>query len=247
MEEAYVSTEAIVVKRTDFKENDGIYTLYTKELGKIGVMAKGVKKNSSKLRGGLTELAISDVTLLMGKGMPIVVNAQTREALLEIRYELVRMSYAAFCMEFLDRVVVEQEADAGLYALVCEGLRMIAAADPWVGSVVTVNGILEHMGYGAAWSECAVCGKRDSAAVYGSSEGILCAECAGEAGKKVLLSPESVAVLKGLHYFKGEMLRVVYASKRAQKELNRYLALRMENVLERELKSYSFLKSMGII
>ena len=49
----YVSTVALVLRAKDYKEADQLLTVYTKAKGKMTVLAKGVKKNSSKLRGGL--------------------------------------------------------------------------------------------------------------------------------------------------------------------------------------------------
>jgi DNA repair protein RecO len=60
-------TKAIVLRRTNFGEADRILQLLTPE-GRRGVMAKGVRKEKSKLAGGIELFAISDVVLGEGKG-----------------------------------------------------------------------------------------------------------------------------------------------------------------------------------
>lgn len=58
---------AIVLKRTNYGEADRILTLLTPE-GKKRAMARGVRKEKSKLAGAIEPLVISDITLARGKG-----------------------------------------------------------------------------------------------------------------------------------------------------------------------------------
>lgn len=41
--------EGIVIRTTDYGETNKITTLYTREWGKVGVMARGAKKTNSRL------------------------------------------------------------------------------------------------------------------------------------------------------------------------------------------------------
>jgi len=60
-------TRAIVLRRTNYGEADRILQLLTPE-GRRSVMAKGVRREKSKLAGGIELLAISDVVIGEGKG-----------------------------------------------------------------------------------------------------------------------------------------------------------------------------------
>lgn len=60
-------TRAIVLRRTNYGEADRILQLLTPE-GRRSVMAKGVRREKSKLAGGIELFAISDVVLIEGKG-----------------------------------------------------------------------------------------------------------------------------------------------------------------------------------
>jgi DNA repair protein RecO (recombination protein O) len=61
-------TVGIVLKRTNFGEADRIVTLLTKDLGKIQVMAKGVRRERSKLAGGIEPFSISEIGVVKGRG-----------------------------------------------------------------------------------------------------------------------------------------------------------------------------------
>jgi DNA repair protein RecO len=60
-------TRAIVLRRTNYGEADRILQLLTPE-GRRGVMARGVRREKSKLAGGIELFAISDVVIGEGKG-----------------------------------------------------------------------------------------------------------------------------------------------------------------------------------
>lgn len=62
-----VRTRAIVLRRTNYGEADRILQLLTPE-GRRSVMAKGARREKSKLAGGIELFAISDVVISQGKG-----------------------------------------------------------------------------------------------------------------------------------------------------------------------------------
>lgn len=62
-----IRTRAIVLRRTNYGEADRILQLLTPE-GKRSVMAKSVRKEKSRLAGGIELFAVSDVVISTGKG-----------------------------------------------------------------------------------------------------------------------------------------------------------------------------------
>jgi DNA repair protein RecO (recombination protein O) len=62
-----VTTRAIVLRRTNYGEADRILQLLTPE-GKRSVMARGVRKEKSRLAGGIELFAVTDVVIGDGKG-----------------------------------------------------------------------------------------------------------------------------------------------------------------------------------
>lgn len=63
-----IRTEAIVLRRTNYGEADRILQLLTPHHGKLAVMARGVRKEKSRLAGGIELFAISEVVLQQSKG-----------------------------------------------------------------------------------------------------------------------------------------------------------------------------------
>lgn len=60
-------TKAIVLRRTNYGEADRVVQLLTPD-GRRSVMARGVRKEKSKLAGGIELFAVSDVVVGEGKG-----------------------------------------------------------------------------------------------------------------------------------------------------------------------------------
>ena len=60
-------SRALVLRRTNYGEADRIIKLLTPE-GQLSVMARGVRREKSKLAGGIELFAVSDVTIHTGKG-----------------------------------------------------------------------------------------------------------------------------------------------------------------------------------
>jgi DNA repair protein RecO (recombination protein O) len=62
-----IRTRAIVLRRTNYGEADRILQLLTPE-GRRSIMARGVRREKSKLAGGIELFAVSDVVLNSGRG-----------------------------------------------------------------------------------------------------------------------------------------------------------------------------------
>ncbi len=72
-------TEAIVLRRTDYGEADRVLQLLTPE-GKRSVIAKGVRKEKSKLAGGIELFSVSEVVIHEGRNeMGILTGAKLME------------------------------------------------------------------------------------------------------------------------------------------------------------------------
>lgn len=61
-------TKAIVLRRTSYGEADRIMQFLTSQHGKVSVMARGVRREKSKLAGGIELFALTDVTISSGRG-----------------------------------------------------------------------------------------------------------------------------------------------------------------------------------
>ncbi|MFY9457859.1 MAG: recombination protein O N-terminal domain-containing protein [Candidatus Spechtbacterales bacterium] len=73
------SAKGIILKRDDFRERDERVVLYTKEFGRISIVAKGTRRIEAKLRGNLDIFNFVDIIFVEGAHFFILTGAETRE------------------------------------------------------------------------------------------------------------------------------------------------------------------------
>lgn len=96
---------AIVLSRVNYGEADRILQLLTPE-GKIGVIAKSVRREKSKLAGGIELLAVCDVTLHQGKGeLAILTSARLETYFGHILENYDRLQFAYYVLKDVSKTV----------------------------------------------------------------------------------------------------------------------------------------------
>lgn len=110
-------TEGIILKRVNFGEADRILTIFTKRYGKIKVIAKGVRKTTSK-KGGFLEL-FNDVALFLseGKNFDIITETEVINSFEKIRGNLRLVGRAFQIAEIADRLTAEREENQRVFEL----------------------------------------------------------------------------------------------------------------------------------
>jgi DNA repair protein RecO (recombination protein O) len=87
-------TRAIVLRRTNYGEADRVLQLLTPE-GKKSVMAKGVRREKSRLAGGIELFAVTDVVIGEGRGeLGILTSARLVQFYRHIMEDYDRMQFA---------------------------------------------------------------------------------------------------------------------------------------------------------
>ncbi len=96
-------TSAIVLRRTNYGEADRILQLLT-PLGKFSVMARGVRREKSRLAGGIELFGVSDIVITSGKGdLGILTSARLDEFYRHIMEDYDRMQFAYEALKQVNR------------------------------------------------------------------------------------------------------------------------------------------------
>ena len=94
-------TRAIVLRRTNYGEADRVIQLLT-PLGRRSVMARGVRKEKSRLAGGIELFAVSDVVIGEGKGtLGILVSARLIQFYRHIMEDYDRMQFGYEAIKYV--------------------------------------------------------------------------------------------------------------------------------------------------
>ena len=71
------TSEGFVLARRNFGEADRIIDIYSKDKGKISLIAKGIRRPKSRKRGHLEIFSKISFQAINGKGMGILTEAET--------------------------------------------------------------------------------------------------------------------------------------------------------------------------
>lgn len=99
--------EAVVLKKQDFGEADRILTLFTRAHGKVKVLAKGVRRPTSRKGGNLDLLTHASVLIHKGRGLDLVREARSINAFSKIKKEVKSISKAYYICEITDGLCAE--------------------------------------------------------------------------------------------------------------------------------------------
>lgn len=245
--EQYQHVNGIILRSRDYKEADQLLTVYSRELGKLTVRARGVKKTASKLRSGIMLFSHTNLVLTAGKGFPIVTDAFTETAFPLLRTDFSRMSYASYAAELLDQVVAEGQPDQQLFVLLLQSLYLLEHIDPWLAVRNLELRLLEQQGYGLQLDHCLHCGgSLRGERFYGIQGGLQCQRCGKPTENSAVLSQEGLTVLKALDTIPMHKLGLVYISQEGRRSVEQYLELQLQQILSWPLKSRDFLRQIEL-
>ena len=245
--EPYQNVHAVVLRARDYKEADQLLTIYTSEQGKMTVQARGVKKTTSKLRSGILLFSCTDLMLTVGKGFPIVTGASTVEAFPSLRSDFVRMSYAGYAAELLDKVLADGQPDGELFRLILQTMYLLEHIDPWLAVQHLQLQLLEQQGYGVNLHHCHSCGTLLRGEKFRVVQGgFLCPQCSAHQREGFMMHNEGLTVLQALKWVPTHRLGWVYVSRQGRGAVEQYLDIQMQQILNVPLKSKDFLKQMNL-
>lgn len=118
-------SEGIVLKRTNFGEADKIVTVFSKHYGKVTLLAKGIRRLTSKKRGDLELFNQVVFFASRGKGMDIVTETELIDSFSSWRKDLSKVAIAYQLCEMVDKLTVEGSENEEVYGLLSEYLKRL--------------------------------------------------------------------------------------------------------------------------
>jgi len=169
-------------KSQEVGETDKIFSLFTKELGKIEILAKGIRKLPSKLRGGIEIFAISQIEFIEGRKQKILVGSQLLERFERIKKNIKKLSIAYKISQLLNSLIKGEEKDERIYKLILQvfsRLNKYSLKKEILYYTYFFWKIIYFLGYELNFDFCFLCSKKLNGKMYLhlSSGGIVCSDC----------------------------------------------------------------------
>ena len=197
-------TPGIILKKIDRGEADQIFTIYTKDFGKLEILGKAIRKISSKLRSGAEIFYLTEIEFIQGKTHKTLTDAISLDKFENLRKDLKKLAIAYKISEVLDNLVKGQEPDEKIwnllnetfyklndYKLKAERYKLIYYCFLW--------NLLSILGYKAELHNCPICQKklRPEELYFNPKEGgIICSNCFKKVKSGKEVKAEIVKILR---------------------------------------------------
>ncbi|HEX3149877.1 MAG TPA: DNA repair protein RecO [Gemmataceae bacterium] len=195
----------IVVRTTDWSETSRIATIWTRELGKVRVLAKGGRRLKSSFEVALDLLTVCSIVLLRKSsgGLDLLTEARVEERFGGLRKDLRALNAGYYVAELLGDGTQDYDPHPALYEFSLDTLRKLSAGGDVAGLVSAFElGWLGELGLRPVLDRCAACQTRDlpaGARTFSAiAGGIVCPECAPAQRDRRLVSRAALDVLEEL-------------------------------------------------
>jgi DNA repair protein RecO (recombination protein O) len=119
--------EAIVLARRNFSEADRILSVFSKDHGRLSLLAKGVRRPASRKRGHIEVFNRIKFQAVKGRGLDIMTEAEIIDSFEGVRKDLRKVALAYYFMEVIGRTIHEEEKNLELYGLLQAYLEKLKA------------------------------------------------------------------------------------------------------------------------
>jgi len=240
--------DAVVLHHVEWGEADRLLTLFTRQLGKVKAIAKGVRKLRSRKAGHLEPFTRSSLQLARGRDLFIITQAEATHTYSTLRENLEYLGYGSYVIEVLTRFTYEEGENLALFRLLVDTLQRLERGDD---PVIVIHyyeiRLLDLVGFRPQLFVCTQCEDEIQpknqffSAFLG---GVLCPKCGHRTNEG---RPISIEALKYLRHFQRSSYQ---EATRAQidpvvnAEIEGLMNYYLTHILERGLNTPAFINRM---
>lgn len=209
-------TLGFILKKEDRGEADQLFTIFTKDFGKLEILGKAIRKIKSKLRCGAELFYFSEIEFIQGKTHKTLTDAILIKKFENIKKDLEKIKIAHKITDVVDGLVGGQEKDENIFNLLNEAFNKLnnfqfprTPRGGLSGGLLSnfqliyyysVWNLLSILGYQIDLYHCVKCQEKLIPGLMNfssESNGIICLKCSDDNTKdKVLISPEIIKIVR---------------------------------------------------
>ncbi|MCK4641609.1 MAG: DNA repair protein RecO [Candidatus Marinimicrobia bacterium] len=198
-----IKTEALVLKTIPFQETSSIVRLFTKEQGKISVIAKGARRMKSALRGYLEPLNYIEAIYYfkITRDIQTLSKVDLLQSFFSNTRDIECTLYGTAVLEVIDKVVRDHQYDDEIFYLAVQILKnMDLHADQCIVLFADfLLAVADILGYKLDTSVCSQCKARLKTAIYNPGSGrLICRDCGRYTSSAYKLSEHEIQFLNDL-------------------------------------------------
>lgn len=175
--------EGIVLKQSEYRENDGLVYVLCRDVGKITLVARGMMKDASRNRSVCVPFSCSlfELDYDPNRTMFVLKTGTVKKSYYRIRENLVALSAAQVMGEIVDKIAQPHEPIPLLYdelQFCLDALHQGRSASLVLAYFIAQA--LKEMGLEPNVDECVACGDQAISTVSISEGGFVCRSCASQ-------------------------------------------------------------------
>jgi DNA repair protein RecO (recombination protein O) len=240
------TTDAIVLSRFDYGEADRILTLITPGGGKIKAIAKGIRRQKSRIGGSLEPFAELRVALAQGRTFEVVTQVDVVHPWLNLRDDLVSFGTASYLAELANGTLEEHHAAESVYIMLKRAYEILDAgmAPGRVARWFEMH-LADELGVRPEVDRCVECGRLIEADEryrwIPPLGGLLCERCPGPPFERAGLSLDALKLLKAYQRQDVEALAALRVRPAVEREVEMAMREFLAYSLDRRPRSLAFL------
>ena len=192
-----ITTNAIVLRRADYRENDRMLTLFSPTLGRIDALCRGCRRQKSPLMAASELFCSGEYVLYQARERTTVISCQIADSYYPLRADYERLSHGMYALELCSAAVQPAQENERLFLLLLRALAYLSydTVAPRRVTAVFLMGMMSLLGFRPQVGRCAQCGTPialdgraddDYAAYFGAQAGgVLCEHCGTGGGVRL--------------------------------------------------------------
>ncbi|KIL44440.1 DNA repair protein RecO [Jeotgalibacillus soli] len=238
--------EGIVIRTNDYGESNKVVTIYTRELGKIAVMARGAKKANSRLSAVSQLFTYAHFLFQKGSGMGTLQQGDMIASWRIIKEDLFKAAHASYMADLLDKAVEDNKINPFLFELFLQCLSFINEGyDEEVICFIFEMKLLPVYGVQPVLDQCANCGETEGQFGFSIREnGLLCHRCAHIDDFRLRVSEQTIRLLRLFYVFDLSRLGTISVQDKTKQELRQVIRTYYDEYVGVYVKSRYFLEQL---
>jgi DNA repair protein RecO (recombination protein O) len=220
-------TQGIVIKKESRGEADQLFTVFTKNFGKVEIIGKAIRKISSKLRSGIDIFYLIELEFIQAKNRKTLTDAVLIDKFENLKKDLGSWETACRISKLFEDFVRGQEPDIKIWELLLDSFKKLndtkkISVKPEIIYYYFFWKFFAFSGYSPELYGCVICRKKiKPEAVYFDSRsgGLVCHDCFSKTKKGKEIKIETIKLLRILLRKKWEILSRIKISKEDLKRL----------------------------
>ncbi|WP_017755820.1 DNA repair protein RecO [Calidifontibacillus oryziterrae] len=238
--------EGIVIRTNDYGETNKIVTLFTREMGKIAVIARGAKKPKSRFTS-ISQVFVHGYYLVqISSGLGTLQQGEIISSFRGIREDLYQAAYAANVIELTDKLTDNKTTNPYLFEVLYQTLNyMNEGIDPEILLYIFETKMLTLAGIRPKLDGCVLCSSNEGEFAFSIREGgFLCHRCVYKDTTIITISQATIKLLRLFYYFDLHRLGKVSVSEHTKKEIKLIIGSLYDEYSGLHLKSKRFIDQL---